>query len=369
MLRGTGRILSVFVMLAMVAMLTGCQSSYVRSAKIYMQQDDPENAKEVLQEGAEATPEDPAVWYFLGKVHAELKEWEQMNEAFAKAKNLTDQYDKDIKATRYEAWRQVFNAAVKPFNEGDFAKALEMFQTAQIIRPDEYETLKRIGLCQLQLEEFEAAEQTFITALEVDTTGTDVATRLNLLNIYFADEEWRKVLEMADEIIEIDDSRMGDVVDRMAIAYQQMEQFDEAIVMWDKVIELNPEVADFYFNKGRLLYVTSANLPVDEEEKASEMMRQSADAFAQAVELNPEDEESRKFLVNTLFRLQDWQRLVDVLEPYLFPDGEVKMLDNPNPEVGYWQRLAIAYANLEMAEEANIANDTAKQLEGEEGGA
>ncbi len=369
MFKHSERVLLIVLVLSFMALMVGCQSSYVRSAKIYLQQDDPKNAKEVLLEGAQATPGDPAIYYYLGKVHSDLKEWAQMNDAFNKAQELTDQYDTDIKATRYEAWRQLFNSAVKPFNNSDFAKALEIFQVALVIRPGDYETLKRIGLCYLQLEDFDNAEATFLETLEADTSNADIPTRVNLLNIYFTREDWQKVLDTANDIIAIDETKMGDVTDRMAIAYQQMDQTDKAIEMWDKVIALNPDVADYYYNKGRLQYVTAANMDQEEKEASDAMMADAAATFAQAVALNPEDDESRKFMINALFRLQDWQGIVDALEPLLFADGEVTMIDNPYPEVGYWQRLKIAYANLQMPEKARIADEISKKLEEQQGGA
>ena len=141
----------LLLILMLSAFLFGCQSTYVRSGKIYMLQDDPENAKEVLQEGAIYTPNDPELYYVLGKVNAELGAWEEMSQAFDRAQELTDKFNEDIKSTRLESWRTVFNSSVDPFNNAEYEEALKIFQTALIIRPNEEETLKRIGLCYLQL--------------------------------------------------------------------------------------------------------------------------------------------------------------------------------------------------------------------------
>src|SRR3990172_10558067 len=87
----------------------GCVSQYVRSAKIYLQQDDPQNAKEELVKGSQVTPDDAELWYLLGKVSSELEEWDEMNAAFEKALAITDQFNADIQATRQETWRIQFN--------------------------------------------------------------------------------------------------------------------------------------------------------------------------------------------------------------------------------------------------------------------
>ncbi|HEX03588.1 MAG TPA: tetratricopeptide repeat protein, partial [Bacteroidetes bacterium] len=192
-----------FIVLLAVTMV-GCQSTSVRSAKIYMQQDDPENAKEVLLEGAKYSPEDPELWYILGKVYAELDEWAEMDAAFNKANELTSKYSDDIKVTRYENWRMKFNAAVTPFNDGDYEAVIEILQTALVIKPNDMETHKRLGTSYLQIGQFGLAEEHLLAAIAAEEDAQDLSTRRNLLLLYWQQEDYDKVIKIADEMLAMD---------------------------------------------------------------------------------------------------------------------------------------------------------------------
>lgn len=55
-----GQLTGLALIAGLLLFLVGCQSTYVRSAKIYMQDNDPENAKEVLLEGVKMTLKIPS---------------------------------------------------------------------------------------------------------------------------------------------------------------------------------------------------------------------------------------------------------------------------------------------------------------------
>ncbi|MCB2198045.1 tetratricopeptide repeat protein [bacterium] len=342
-----GRIATFIGLILMVALVTGCQSTYVRSAKIYMQQNDPDNAKKVLQEGAEVNPADAELWYILGKVNAELEMWDDMNVAFAKAQELTDAYNDDIKNTRYEAWRREFNAAVTPFNEHNYERALERFQTALKIQPNDKETLKRIGLCYLQMEDYENAESYLQDAVHDPATGNDVSTLYNILMIYRTEERNEDVINMVDQIMvvggdSLEAARKLDVIQAKALALQQLDRNDDAIGVWDMAIETDPDNPDFHYNKAILLH-------------SAEHFEAAAREYLIAIDLNPEDSEARLNAARSLLASQDWATLVKVLEPWLFPNG-VEVYDPELKDMNSWLILRAAYDNLEQTDKSEVVN-------------
>ncbi len=358
----------VIIVLSMLVAMVGCQSSYVRSAKIYLQQDDPKNAKEVLMTGAELTPEDPNVWYYLGKVHFDLKEWEPMLKAFDKAIELGSPLLKDMQDTRYEAWRINYNSGLKPFKKaldllkaeddkatGTLEKALVKFNMALIIDPENHQTAKAISECYLQLKDDENGEKYLKMSIELDVDKTDISSRVNLVNMFFSAERYEETIAMIEEIMVLDPSRT-DLIGRVAISYQNMNDNDKAIEAWDRVIERDPENADFHFNRGMLLY----NMAVDDSTK----LLGAAISFAESYKLNPEDSEARDWLTNALLRTQQWEKLIATLEPFLFNGEEISEdIVNPVGSSNTWQILAAAYSNVERYEDAAVCVKVMKKLE------
>ena len=340
-----GRLATVVGLLLVVMLVAGCQSTYVRSAKIYMQQNDPNNAKKVLLEGAAVSPSDAELWYILGKVNAELEEWDEMNEAFGKAQELTDAYDEDIKNTRYEAWRREFNAAVTPFNEKNYERALEKFQIALKIQPGDKETFKRIGLCYLQMDDYENAEVNLRKAIHEPPTDKDVSTLYNILMIYRTEQRNEEIVTLVDQIMAVagetmEPERKVDVVQAKALALQQLDKKDEAIEVWDMAIATNPDNPDFHYNKAILLH-------------SMERFSDAAVEYLKAIELNPDDAEARLNAARSLLASQDWENLVKVLEPWLFPNG-VEVYDPEIREMDPWLILRAAYDNLKQTDKSDV---------------
>lgn len=336
---------AVTVAALLLAALAGCTSTAVRSAKIYMQQEDPENAKEVLLEGQAANAENAEYWYVLGKVYAELEEWENMNEAFAEAEELTDKYNEDIRNTRQDAWRLKYNSAVTPFNEGDYEKVIEILNVAQKIKPGDAETLKRIGLSYLQLEEYEKAEQYMRETIANEGDTPDVSTRYNLLMLYWSQEDYEKAIDLVNEILDVgrdllNTERLNDVIQKKALALQQLGRKEEAIQTWETAIATNPDNPDFYFNKAILLH-------------GMERFDEAAAAYLKVIELNPEDNEARVNASRALMAGEKWDRIVQIMEPWLFPGGEVDEETVVAEEMDPYQILRAAYINLGEDEKAD----------------
>jgi tetratricopeptide (TPR) repeat protein len=347
-----GRYAAIMLVIMFAVTFIGCQSTSVRSAKIYMQQDDPENAKDVLLEGAEVSPNDAELWYVLGKVHAELDEWTEMDAAFKKAQDITSSYDDDIENTRYENWRLKYNAAVAPFNDGDYEQTIEILLTALIIKPSDPETHKRLGLSYLQTDQFSLAEMHLLAAIAVEEEDEkDVSSRRNLLLLYWQQEDFEKVISTADDLLaldafngEMDEKTLGmksDTIQKKALSLQQLDRTDEAIVTWDSAIDSSPSNPDFYYNKAILLH-------------SMENYSAAAEAYLKSIELNPDDNEARLNAARALLGMEQYPTILEVLEPWLFPEGVVSEEIIVHDNTDAYMLLRAAYLNLGMEDKADI---------------
>ena len=76
----------------MIFYFVGCTSEELTSARLYIQQKNWEKAEEYLLKAMEVEPENPEVFYSLGKyIYAKKKDWENMNKMFD-----LDQYKKTL---------------------------------------------------------------------------------------------------------------------------------------------------------------------------------------------------------------------------------------------------------------------------------
>ena len=110
----------------MLVLLIGCASEELTSAKLYIQQQDWENAEIYLVKALVVEPENPEIPYLLGDlIYGKNKDWGKMNEMFDKALSLGG--DKIIlqggTVSAYVAqareihWVTIFNKGIGYFNE------------------------------------------------------------------------------------------------------------------------------------------------------------------------------------------------------------------------------------------------------------
>lgn len=131
-----------------------CASPELTSARLYIQRQEWENAIKSLEKEVQKNPQDEEAWYLMGRVKGEIKDFQGMNDAFAKALAISQQHKKDIQDARLHFWAQYFNQGVLNFQKGKdsteyYDKAVAAFQTAAIILPDSVNTYKNLAIAYL----------------------------------------------------------------------------------------------------------------------------------------------------------------------------------------------------------------------------
>ena len=230
--------------------------------------------------------------------------------------------------------------------------------------PNDFETLKRIAQCYIQMEQLEEAEEFLKLTLETDAGEDDIITHINLLNLYWQEERWNDVIEVINTIFDID-STQTDLLDRIALAHQQLGERDLALEAWNRTIANNDDNQDYFFNRGMLLFSMADDLAESDPEGSDELLRRASEDFQAVIRLSPDDVEGRTFLVNTLLKLEDWQGIVNVLEPHLFPEGVEETTANLTANVQMWKVLRAAYLNTGEIDSAGICTSVITTLGGE----
>jgi Tfp pilus assembly protein PilF len=151
------------VMLAALAtlILLSCQSKEVTSAKVYMQQDNWDKAKEQLLMAVDLYPRDPEAQYLLGEVYAKEGEWEKMNDSFDKSLKIGPRFEPQIKNIVEKSWVTTFNAGVARINANDLEAAISKFKECLIINPERIEGYKNLAVSYMRTDNYEDAKKVY----------------------------------------------------------------------------------------------------------------------------------------------------------------------------------------------------------------
>lgn len=288
----------------------GCQSQYVRSAKLYQQQGNSEKALEQLRLGAEAEPANPAIWFELGKLQAETEDYAGMNESFAKALELDGTLEAQIKEERQVYWSEHHSAGAKLGNENKFDEALNEFETALLIDDTKAETFFGMGWSQSKLGDHAAAVKNLEKSIELDPS--DLNSWHQLLYEYATLEQMDKRIETGLRLVE---AHPNDIVglEELARSYDVKGEGEKAVEYYERALDLKPEDGNLWFNLGALY---------GSQKKFDDAVR----CFNKTLELIPEDEDALYNLALVYNRNKQFDEALTIVEKLItqkpeHPDG------------------------------------------------
>lgn len=240
-----------FALLLLIAMVTliGCQSTAVRSARVYLQQNNPEKAIEVLEEGTQSEPENPEVWFELGNIYGMQSQYEKMNDAYDKAVALDASYEPKVQESRNVYWDKHYRQGANLGNENKFEEAVKEFELAATIDPTKAESQFGLGWSYSKLGEHEKAIPYLEKAIELNPE--DLNSWHQLISEYYITENDQMLIETCEELVT---DNPEDVIglEYLARAYEGQQNDSLAVVYYERVLELKPEDGDLWFNLGAL---------------------------------------------------------------------------------------------------------------------
>lgn len=269
----------IFALVGLVALgLNGCQSMYVTSAKVYLQQNDLESAREQLELGLKENPNDAEAHFLLGKIYAQRREYSEMLSEFNMALSISEKNKDEIESVKKKHFRDLYNGAVEDFNSGKLDKAITELQNAVMLEPDDQAGWALLGKSYVRQEQNEEAIAALEKAVSLDPKFEQVEDRVLLMEIYYNTEHYEEALNSATEILRQDPANK-DAIRISAFCYNALGQTEKALEYYQDILKDQPDDPDLNFNLG-LLY---------------EKMARYDDAVAQfdkTIQLNPEDLEA-----------------------------------------------------------------------------
>jgi tetratricopeptide (TPR) repeat protein len=251
------------------------QSVEMNSAKLYKKQGEYDRAIEFFEKAIEKKPENAEAHYLLGDLYGMKGRIADMVREFDASLSYSKKYEKDIKNSRDNYFRESFKIGVDAANGGDYTKALEAFNNARIIQPTQTDTYKNLVYVYSRLDSLPGMVQVYEELLAVNPD--DYETYLALAGIHNRRQEYDKTIERLRKAVEIaPDSAKPRIIGEIGITYDLMGKSDEAMKTYEEALKINPDNKDLKFNMGRLYFMR------DDYASAVKL-------FSEVWESNPED--------------------------------------------------------------------------------
>jgi tetratricopeptide (TPR) repeat protein len=250
------------LMLCFGLTLTGCNSVWVTSAKVYLQQNNLDKARDMLLQGLEENPKDAQAHYLLGDIYAQQKNYPDMLKEFETSLSLNQKFKPDIDATKNKIYRALYTQAVEDFNNKAPDKAAELLTTALTISPQERAGWSLLGKANINQKKYPQAIEALNKVVALDPKFEAMDDRGWLMKMYYASEKYNESLTVAQQILAKDPSNK-EAVRYLADSYSEMAKresdpdkkaalMQSALDYYTKEIANNPNDPDLHYNLGAL---------------------------------------------------------------------------------------------------------------------
>lgn len=279
-----------------------------------------------------------------------------------------------IDSTHYES---CFNLAGEYVRRDDSNKALEYYQTAYQLKPDESKVMNNYALTLLSTNKYEEAENLYKRILQKDSINVNALVNLALISSRKGDNE--KAIDTYSKIVSIDSEYRDAYFNRGLLLLNEVQK-KAAVVKsykdslgkkpkdqelstqyqsaWDdynrvfaqtegdfqKTVQIDPQDKDAFFRLG-FLYLNRAQI-AEVGKKQDDDFTQGENYFKKSVGIDPQNTEALKFLGFTFLSEKKWEEASSNLEQL------VELVPTDREAWGY---LAIAYARLGKKDKAEEA--------------
>ncbi len=255
----------------------------------------------------------------------------------------------------------------------EFDRAVELFERAASLEPDNLEPYLSLSLLYAKVGRYSDAERTLDQALAIDPTAP--SAHLYLGKVAMAQKHWKdaethfertielapysetayislgdlyvqqgdreRAVEVYKELIDRVDPRDSEAVGRLIHLYLQDRTFDQAIALLDDIIKVDPQNADAYLLKGRIL--GEMGHPQD-----------AVKALEQVVAIRPEDTAAIYYLGRLYDEQKESDKAIAQFEKIVAMDVDVTEA---------YLQLGILYSRAKRFDEAQSVLERAKAKE------
>jgi tetratricopeptide (TPR) repeat protein len=253
-----------------------------------------------------------------------------------------------------------------------YKKSLEFYELSMLLDSTHYESYVNGAFVCSKLGESEKALEYFEKAYELKPDD------VNVLNSYFAvllnNKRYEEALAISQEILKNDPEDLN-VLFNQAVILEGLERKKEALELYNRILELDPNSKDVLFNRA-LLYLNETNNiakqlialrdSIENNPKAQGLIDRSnklieeqkgffgkaESDFRKVLDIDPGDSETMRFLGYCYLNQEKTDQAIEVLE---------KLTQNEPDNKEAWGYLSIAYAKKGLAQKAKEAEQKAQE--------
>lgn len=299
--------------LALIFMI-GCASEELTSAKLYIQQQDWDNAETYLVKALAVESENPEIPYLLGDlIYGRNKEWGKMNEMFDKALSLGadkvilqgGKVGDYVAQSREKHWVTIYNKGISYFNEyrksgeGEdsliLQDAIAAFKTATEVNPQSGQSYGILANCLFASGDADGALEAVTIGAAKDPENFDLNMTAGKMFSTVDDKE--SALIYYKKAVEIDSTNIT-ATQHLASTYYDLGEKELSLATYEKAISNitdNIKKADFYYNLGVL------NMQLGD-------FQQAEDNFSLAYDYNPNDIDALRGIAQVFENAEKWSR-------------------------------------------------------------
>jgi len=123
--------------------------------------------------------------------------------------------------------------------EKDFLDAVDYYQAALKVTPDNATAINKIGICQLMMQHFKEAKKSFERAIKADRKHADAYNNLGV--IYYSLHNYGAAIRHYEKAISLN-AEAASYFNNLGAAYFAKKQFEKAITNYSKAVHLDPDV-------------------------------------------------------------------------------------------------------------------------------
>ncbi|MXY81126.1 MAG: tetratricopeptide repeat protein [Gemmatimonadetes bacterium] len=317
----------------------GCQSSTMTAAKLYIKQEQPQEAKKQLALVLRTEPENSEAHLLMGKLLGKEGRYGEMAEHLAHAER-NPKFQIEVEQTRRQFWTREYNAGVvhAQGEAPNYAMARHSFHNATIIDESALDAWRNLAYVYYQIDSTDAAIATYQKIASAAPEDEDAFFSLG--SLYLENDNLDEAIRALSQVVKINPENLNGLTN-LAIAQAQAEDYEGAEANYRKVIELNPDDFRPHFNLGNLYW---------QQEKYTAAKR----AYEQVLQLEPGDGDALYNLAMVHLATEDMDGALPLLEQLAeqMPDNAL-----------VWLHLGTVYAHKELIEKSEAAYARAEELE------
>ncbi|MFO7980531.1 MAG: tetratricopeptide repeat protein [Candidatus Aminicenantes bacterium] len=271
-------------------------------------------AVSTYQDITQLNPESDEAYLKMGTVYIEMRKWEEAIPPLEKAIKLNP----DNASAYYNIGRAYEELE-------NYEKAIENYKKFVESEPQDIkDTYLRLGIAQLETEEFQGAADSLQKAIENNPDNDNLKYRL--ADTYQKIEKYENAAEIYTALAEDNPDDAKVYFNMMVKMYDDANMPDKAIESAKKLIELQPNSADAYYNVG-YMYVKQ------------EQYREAIPIFEKAIELNPDMEYAYQNLAVCYSNLNQYSNSIKILK---------QLIDKYPNNADVWLSIAVNYLKMKQ---------------------